>query len=83
MVIIIDTATLRPDQIIVILIADQTTIITGLITTTETIIIATTHIHMVNTRIIRMVREIKTTATVGEESTEGRNVKLIRLSSPK
>ena len=76
MVIIIDTATLQPDQIIVILIADLTMIITGLIITIETIIIATTHIHMVNTKIIRMVREIKVTTTVGEEITEGRIVKL-------
>jgi hypothetical protein len=75
-VIIIDTATLQPDQIIVILIADLTMIITGLITTTETIITATTHIRMVNTRIIQMVREIEVTTTAGEEITEGRINKL-------
>jgi len=75
-VIIIDTATLQPDQIIVILIVDQTIIITGLIPTTETIIIATTHIHTASTRIIRMDREIEVTTTAGEEITEGRIVKL-------
>lgn len=72
MVIIIDTATPKPDQIIVILIADLTMIITGRTTTTE--IIAITEIiliHTGNTRTIHMVREIKTT-TVGEENTGGR-----------
>ena len=71
MVIIIDTATLQPDQIIVILIADLTMIITGPITTTETIT-ATSLIHTANTRIIRMVREIRTTTRAGEEKTRGR-----------
>ena len=61
---------LLPDQILVILIADLTMIIIDLITTTETITAATI-IHTANTRIIRMVREIKTT-TVGEENTGGR-----------
>jgi hypothetical protein len=50
-------------------------IIIDLITTTETIIIATTIIHTANTRIIRMGREIKTTTTVGEGITEGKAVK--------
>lgn len=68
-------ATLQPDQIIVILIADLTMIITGLIIITETIA-ATTLIHMVNTRIIQMVLEIEATTTIEEEITEGRIVKL-------
>lgn len=73
--IIIDMATLQPDQIIVILIAGLTMIITGLIIITETIA-ATTLIQTANTRIIQMVREIEATTTIGEEITEGRIIKL-------
>ena len=50
-------------------------IIAGLVIITETIA-ATTLIHMANTRIILMVREIEATTTIGEEITEGRIVKL-------
>jgi hypothetical protein len=73
--IIIDMAMLQLDQIIVILIADLTMIITGLIIITETIT-ATTLIHMANTRIIQMILEIEVTTTIEDEITEGRIVKL-------
>ncbi|OYU66259.1 MAG: hypothetical protein CFE22_10320 [Cytophagaceae bacterium BCCC1] len=68
-------ATLQLDQIIVILIADLTMIITGLIIIIETLV-ATRLIYTVNTRIIQMVREIEVTTTAREEITEGKVIKL-------